>query len=633
MKSIIYIALLGLLFTGCKSLQNTTTSTKATNNVSIDLINTLNDQVPVHFSVLPQKRDTLIYFMPKTVPGTYSSDNYGQFITGFKASDAKGNKLPVEQLDQNSWRITNAKQLDNISYSVNDSFDTEFQFEEDNRVFSPSGTNILANKNFVLNLHGFVGYFEAAQNQPYVISIKHTQEIAAATSRKLTQTASNASSTNTQITDQFYYSRYAEVTDDPIFYGKLDNVTFKVNDIEILLSVYSPNKMHTAASLLPSMKKMMTAQKQFMGNINSTKKYSILLYLSTMEQNDAQGFGALEHNNSTVVVLPEIMPLERLEKSMIDVVSHEFFHIIAPLTIHSEEIHNFDYYEPEMSEHLWMYEGTTEYFAQHFQITEDLISEKEYLSRMVDKIRNSKGYDDTMSFTEMSKNILEEPYKSNYVNVYEKGALISMCLDIIIRENSKGEKGILDLMKALSNKYGAQKAFLDSELINEVTTLTYPEVGEFLKTHVIGKTPINYETYFKRVGLEFGEDTIETGYFMFDDMTPYIDANRDTNEIYFSNYAEYNSFLKDLKIEPNDVLVSINNKKFDLNNARYLFEMTKEWKPGNTINMLIKRGGIELLTKTVIKGIPTVSQKGLVSMATEQLTPKQIQTKKAWLNK
>jgi predicted metalloprotease with PDZ domain len=47
---------------------------------------------------------------------------------------------------------------------------------------------------------------------------------------------------------------------------------------------------------------------------------------------------------------------------MKDVVSHEFFHIVTPLTIHSKEIHYFDYNSPKMS-NLWMYEGVTEYFA------------------------------------------------------------------------------------------------------------------------------------------------------------------------------------------------------------------------------------------------------------------------------
>jgi predicted metalloprotease with PDZ domain len=48
---------------------------------------------------------------------------------------------------------------------------------------------------------------------------------------------------------------------------------------------------------------------------------------------------------------------------MMDVVSHEFFHIVTPLSIHSKEIQDFDYNDPKMSEHLWMYEGVTEYFA------------------------------------------------------------------------------------------------------------------------------------------------------------------------------------------------------------------------------------------------------------------------------
>jgi predicted metalloprotease with PDZ domain len=70
------------------------------------------------------------------------------------------------------------------------------------------------------------------------------------------------------------------------------------------------------------------------------------------------------------------MPKEELVKSMMDVVSHEFFHIVTPLTIHSKEIQDFDYNDPKMSEHLWMYEGVTEYFANLFQINQGLIDEE-----------------------------------------------------------------------------------------------------------------------------------------------------------------------------------------------------------------------------------------------------------------
>ena len=179
------------------------------------------------------------------------------------------------------------------------------------------------------------------------------------------------------------------------------------------------------------METMMQAQKAFLGDIDGTKQYTILLYLSTLTNTDATGFGALEHHTSTVVVLPEQLPKESLEESMVDVVSHEFFHIVTPLNVHSREIQYFDFNEPKMSQHLWMYEGTTEYFANLFQVQQGLIDETAFYDRIMDKIGNSKSYDDTMSFTVMSKNILTSPYKENYNNVYEKGTLINMSLDIL----------------------------------------------------------------------------------------------------------------------------------------------------------------------------------------------------------
>jgi predicted metalloprotease with PDZ domain len=46
------------------------------------------------------------------------------------------------------------------------------------------------------------------------------------------------------------------------------------------------------------------------------------------------------------------------------------FHEFNPIGIHWK-IQYFDYNMQKMSEHLWMYEGVTEYFANLFQITKD----------------------------------------------------------------------------------------------------------------------------------------------------------------------------------------------------------------------------------------------------------------------
>ena len=629
----IYILLitLSVLVVGCKPKQAVVDGGKkqTKNEVFIDLVNVDKDKVKVEISPAKINSESTVFYIPRIIPGTYSSDDFGKFVTEIQAYTKSGQLLPISKLDNNSWQINEASKLNKITYLVNDTFDIENEHD----IFSPSGTNILKDKNYLLNLHGFVGYFKETKEMPYVLSVVHTENVSRATSHETILGINPKLKKNkTDQVDSFYYNRYAEVVDDPILYANQDIETFKVNDIEVILSVYSPNKIHTAKELLPSMKKMMTAQKNFMGTINSTKKYSILLYLSEYNQTDAQGFGALEHNNSTVVVMPEAYPKEALEKSLIDIVAHEFFHIITPLTVHSKEIHNFDYNDPKMSEHLWMYEGTTEYFAQLFQVKENLISKEEFFKRIVKKVERSHSFDDNMSFTKMSKNILVEPYKENYENVYYKGALISMCIDILIKEKSNGEKGILDLMKSLSNRYGAKRPFLDEELIAVVTAFTYPEIGDFLNTHVVGKEPINYADFFQHVGLEYGTSTLPTEYFKEDEETPYIRANQAENKIYFGPNVSKSSFFQELELQENDVLVAINGKKYDLNNARYLFEVSKQWVRGTLVIFTINRNGMEFTAETIIKDGPTSLQKSLIEVPETSLTAKQIQTKNTWLN-
>lgn len=627
----LYITLL-LLVVACKPKQqivSTNNKKNTQNKVLIDLVNVVDDKVKVEINPTSIKSETTVFYIPRIIPGTYSSDNYGEFITDIKALTRSGQELPIKRLDKNSWAITNAKALYKVVYYVSDTFDTENKHD----IFSPSGTNILKGENYLLNLHGFVGYFKETIEKPYVLSVVHTKKVSRATSQETILGINPKLKINqSDNIDSFYYNRYAEVVDNPILYANQDIETFKLDDIEVLLSVYSPNKIHTAKSLLPAMKRMMIAQKEFMGNINSTKKYSILLYLSEYNETDASGFGALEHNNSTVVIMPEAYPKEALEKQLIDIVAHEFFHIITPLAVHSKEIHNFDFNDPKMSEHLWMYEGTTEYFAQLFQVKEKLISKDEFFKRIVQKIERSNAYDDTMSFTKMSKNILEEPYKDSYENVYYKGALISMCLDILIRTESNGEKGILDVMKSLSNRYGAKRPFLDEELIAVFTAFSYPKVGAFLRRHVVNGEPINYADYFQYAGLEYGISTLSTGYFMEDKEMPYIRANKKDNHIYFGDNVSKSSFFNELEIQEGDILVAVNGQKYDLNNAGYLIDLSKKWIKGSQVVFLINRNGIEFTTETTIKNGPTSLQKTLIEIPEASLTATQIQTKNTWLN-
>jgi predicted metalloprotease with PDZ domain len=558
--------------------------------VNIDLNTITEDRVTV--SVTPPKFTTneVTYHIPKTVPGTYTADNYGKMIVELKAFDKNGKEIPVVKTDVNSWKVSEAKKVVKITYQVNDTYDTEkgTGYGSDD-IFSPAGTTIDAGKVFMLNTHGFVGYFSEYKDLPYKVTVIHPENLWGATSM------TDLDSGNTS--DVFVTSRYAELVENPIMYTKPDYTTFNVSGMDILIAVYSPNGIHTAASVTPGMKTMITAQKKFLGKFNSTQKYSVLIYLSDVNNpQDAHGFGALEHPTSTTVVMPEAMSAEELNNQLKDVVSHEFFHIVTPLTIHSKEIQDFDYNSPKMSEHLWMYEGVTEYFANLFQVNQGLITEDDFYQRMSGKIENAKMMDDTMPFTTMSANVLSSPYKDQYLNVYQKGALIAMCLDIIIREKSNGQRGILDMMGKLSDAYGFNKAFDDKALFAKITSLTYPEAGQFLTTYVSGETPIPYENYFARMGITKVPVKVPSNVFL-KGRVPYITVNQSTKEIIVLPNMELNSFFNTLGIKGGDILLDFNGIHYNLDNIYELLSVSETWKNESSITVTIKRDGKEQVIK------------------------------------
>jgi predicted metalloprotease with PDZ domain len=556
--------------------------------VAIDLKNVKDDKVLVTITPPVFDTETTTFFIPKIVPGTYSEDNYGKYIEGFKAYDKKGNELTVSKPDDNSWKIEGAKKLVKVTYLVNDTYDIENKHE----IFSPAGTNILADKNFVVNTHGFVGYFENKGELPYEVTITHPSALWAATSL-IDTNASNE-------VDVFTSPRYPDLVDHPIMYSKPDYTTFTVDGMEILIAVYSPNGKITAKELTPEMETMMRAQKKFLGPINSTKKYSVLIYLTDGSANDAHGYGALEHTTSTTVVMPEDYPLSELESTLKDVVSHEFFHIVTPLSVHSKEIHYFNYNTPKMSEHLWMYEGVTEYFANLFQVNQGLISEDDFYKRISDKIAQSKGFDDTMDFTNMSKNILQKPYKDAYYNVYLKGALIAMCIDIQMRESSNGKRGILSLMQDLSKEYGSSKPFNDEDLFTTITRLSYPEIGAFLNKYVSGTTPIPYEQYFAKMGVTKAMIKTPGNPFLKDKQVPLVTVNP-AKEIVILPNIPLNVFMTSLGIKNGDVLVAVNGKAYNLDNIYELLGASETWKDGDAITVKIKRDGKEQDLKGTVK--------------------------------
>ena len=628
MKNLLGLMCLALIMVSCGSAK-TTADDLAVNNpiqTALDLTAVVDDRVPVSINPGRFTLENVTYRLPRVVQGTYAVSDFGKYVDDFLALDYDGNELQVTKVDTNTWTIADATKLDKITYYVNDTFDIESSGGiGGENPFSPAGTNI-EEDNYVLNLHGFIGYFDSLKNNQYTLDV--TAPATFIRTSALQDRGMKSSPDGRSITSSYFAERYFDITDNPMMYGKLDVEEFMVGDIKIVLSVYSPNKVHTAASQKETVYKMMQAQKAYLGDINSTARYDIYLYLSDGSETAPKGMGALEHHTSTVVVLPESSSKEGLAASIIDVVAHEFFHIVTPLSVHSEDVHYFDYNQPTFSKHLWMYEGTTEYFAQHFQVNEGLVEPSDYYNTVMSQINTSRNLDDAMSFTVMSENILDEPYASNYYNVYMKGALINMCIDVLMRKESNGNRSVLSLMKELSTKYGREKPFVDDDLISEITAMTYPSIGEFLNTHVVGDVPINYNDFFNMVGLTLGESVVPTNYIFAGGQNIIFDADQEKGTIFFSPMALKNSFWASQGVQSGDVIKKVNDSELSLQNAQQVIGGMFGWQPGQQYSLEIERNG-EAITLEGTLEKATAKSESLIE--DENATEEQISIREAWL--
>ncbi|PSL23843.1 M61 family metallopeptidase [Dyadobacter jiangsuensis] len=594
MKTSPLIPLLFLLGLGACSVSKTSSGgSKNTIQVSIDLQNVDADRVRVKVVPPRQKSGTVAYRFPKIIPGTYAIADYGRYVDDIKAFNKDGSELKTSRPDSNTVVIENARQLAYLSYLVNDTFDNEEDSdpfsEKSKTIFSPAGTNIDAGKYFLLNMAGFVGYFTDQLEKPYRITIAHPEALYGTTAMVDRDDAAR--------TDVFNLSRYPEVVDHPVMYAPADTAAFRVNDMQVLLGVYSRRGKTHASDLRPDLEKMIRAQKRFLGPINDTQKYAVLAYISSGADDDAKGIGALEHNTSTSAVFREPMK----SKDLIHVISHEFFHTIAPLKVHSKEIQYFDFNNPKMSQHLWFYEGVTEYFSNLFQVNQGLIDDHAFYDLMAQKMEASRNYNDKLSFTEMSRNILDSKMKAQYPNVYQKGALIAMCLDIVIREQTQGQRGLLWLMGELSKKYGADKPFDDAELIPTITQIAGDEAGKFLVSHVQNGERIVYADFLAKVGLKkqvvpFPEPIV----FVTQDVA-YIKTDSSNTQVMASVPDDANQFYQNLGIKDNDIFLEFNGIPVNPKDANSIIYLGYDLDEGSPITVKVNRAGQDMELKGTVK--------------------------------
>jgi len=545
------------------------------------------DRINVELQVPAIREKQIIYSFPRIIPGSYSEKNFGAYIDDFTAKNKKGKKLKVTKLNVNQYEIHQADELTTVSYFVNDTWDKPSK----DFIFQPGGTNIEAGNNVVMNNHGFFGYFEGYQNLPIEIAVTKPAAMYASTHLE----TEHISSTK----DLLKAKNYVYLVDNPVFYSVPDTSSFKIGSSEINVAVISATGKIKSSQVASYLKPLATALDKFFNGL-PVSSYQFLFYFENpanlSDKESSGGYGALEHNYSSLYFLPELGYESKLKSLVLEVTSHEFLHILTPLNLHSEEIEYFDFMKPKMSKHLWLYEGVTEYFAQLTQLQYGMLTGKGFFENMRDKINAADKFGN-FSLTTMSEHVLDSEYKDKYNSVYSKGALTAMMLDLYIRDKTGGTKDLKSVIKTLANNYGPGKPFKDDDLFKELVALSHPDVQNFIDDYIVGEKPLPYSELFSLIGYSYSEIKKIDAYFNGKLALKFDEAS---NAFVFTEVEKRNA----LNISDGDVLIAVNHTAVTSDNAEEIWE---RYFKRNTVypelSVTVKRDGLQKeLTGSLFKG-------------------------------
>ena len=544
-------------------------------------VNVLNYQddhfhVTVYSSGLSEENDR--YNLPATVPGTYSVLDFGRFVKSFTAYDKDGNELEVERISTNSWKISDVERLSKIKYDVEDTFDADIT---EHQVIPMGGTGI--NDDYiVLNTFSVVGFFEGLQSLPVKMKLEHNPEWSIGTSLNLD--------------DEGYYTAesYDYFADSPILMGKLTTAKTMVNDIEVGVYVYSPDSTRNANSVLQIADSILQALGKYIG-YSPVENYNYLICFLDEETFQTVGFmgaGALEHSYSSLFVYPGF---GNLGAGLKDDLAHEFLHILTPLNLHSNLIDPFNFEIPTASEHLWLYEGVTEWGSDISQMRGGTITMDQYLKKLSNKITHSKNFRKDLSLTEMSRDVYSDIITMEFLNFYEKGAVTAAMLDIRLLELSNGTRGLREVFLDLLEEYGKNKPFPEDDFFEIFVENTYPEIQEFIEDYIEGTDPLPYQGYMAKLGFNYIAERPS------EDIRPSLGVQMGMNDQQQLTIIGVDDEGSESGLKAGDVPLKIFNIDVKMENVREIFGKLHSMKVGDKVNMLVQRGDKEIELDITLK--------------------------------
>jgi predicted metalloprotease with PDZ domain len=439
--------------------------------------------------------EPITFSLPAWRPGRYIVQNYAANVQNVRAEDERGESLPVEWIDLDSWRVVpnGAGRVTLIYEYYAATFD--------------AGSSVLRPDLAYFNPVNLLPWVEGRADQAARLTLTVPEEWLVATQLEPAREGGRV----------FSAPDYHTLADAPtIASPNLVDWPFEVDGVRFHAAFRPAPELHdlTREEVLGALTAIAREEAGIFGGGFPFEEYWHLYQLVPYP------FGhAVEHAASASYVLnDQVFALSGNWNyhGFLSVTAHELFHAWNVKRIRPAALWPYDYSDPQLTRLHWWTEGVTAYYDELVLARADLITEDEYfeaLTRQVQALQNAPGRRIT-SASHSSWTSWHTGYgggnPNQTISFYNKGFLLGLLLDLAIRDATEGESGLDDVFRLLWNEYYLEDRGVPEDGIERaVEAVAGRAFDDFFARYVHGTEELPYAAMLAVVGLETRQVEIE----------------------------------------------------------------------------------------------------------------------------
>ncbi|MGB3534244.1 MAG: M61 family metallopeptidase [Microcoleaceae cyanobacterium] len=495
--------------------------------------------------------------MPVWTPGSYLVREYARHLQELHAVDQAEQPISVCKVAKNHWQILtqNIKEI-TLKY----------------RVFANELT-VRTN-----HLDGSHGYFNGAALFLYIPGYEShpiSVEIVPPKNWQVTTILPQLSeSENTFIADNFDV-----LVDSPFEIGQHQSYSFEAAGKSHELAIWGEGNADIDR-MIPDFQKIIETESKLFGGL-PYDRYLFLLHLS------GSGFGGLEHKACCTLNYPRFgfRDSEKYNRFM-QLVAHEFFHLWNVKRIRPKALESFDYDAENYTPSLWFCEGTTSYYDLLIPLRAKLYDANSFLKGLSKDITRLQTIPGRLiqPLNESSWDAWIKLYRrdansdNNQISYYLKGQLVSLLLDLLIRDRHNHQRSLDDVMVQMWQQFGkAEIGYTPNELKRVIESVAETDLSDFFEQYIYGTEELPYNQYLATVGLQLKAETT--------DNSPQTGLKVVTDAgVEKIKFVEVGSPAEAAGIESGDELLAVNGFRV---RADGLSDRLQDFQPGDTVELTL----------------------------------------------